>query len=283
MTGSRDNKDSGFTAIKPAAIDLTAASGTQDQKNPDKRSGQQPLLWLGVGAALLIAVIVFFLLPRWVPTPVIDPDQAATPKDTGKIISQKSTPRPPGTATAAADAPWEKARRSALRRESQEILGQLLEAQQTLEERGVETWAGNEYKQAIEHARSGDAEYSRQNYSQAHEHYARALDLFTGLLQGIETLFEETMETGNTALYEGDSAKAREAFKIALAIDPIDRAALLGMERAGTLDEVMELINKGDELLHDGKVEEAKVIYQQALDIDSHSDKAEQQIGRAHV
>ena len=282
MRADTSSGDAGFIPIKPATIDLTAASIAQDRKNTGRRFGKQPLLWFGVGAVILSVVIVFFLLlPRWVPTPVIDSDRVVIQTDAERTAARKSTSPPVTAATGTADAPWEKAQRSALRRESQEILGQMLELQKTLEEKGVTTWAGKEYDQAIQHARAGDAEYSRQNFSQAHDQYARALGIFTGLLHGMEELFNGTMEAGNTALFEGDSARAREAFKIALAIDPIDRAALLGMERAGTLDEVTGLVDKGDALLRDGKAEEAKVVYKQALDIDSHSDRAQQQLRSA--
>lgn len=277
MTGSDENRDAGFTPIKPAVIDLTAASGPQEQETGDIRPGGQPVLWYGIGAALLLGVIVFFLLPRWVPEPAVEPHQTSA-EQTGTAAGPDSAPQRPGVTSGTADTPWEKAQQSAIRRESQEILGQLLEAQQILEERGVETWAGKEYLAAIEHARSGDTEYGRQNFTGAHEHYARALEILTGLLDGVEALFAETMEAGNTALEEGDSARAREAFTIALAIDPIDRAALQGMERAGLLDDVMELVDKGDARLRDGKFEEARTIYRQALDLDGNSKRAEQQL-----
>ena len=276
MTGSND---SGFVPIKPAAVDLTAAASTPEQKK--RRFGKQPLLWLGTGAALLIAAIVFFLLPDWITHPVIDPGEAITrahPDESGQVLPGGNTPQTAGGRAAAGDAPWRNAQRFAQRKQSQEILGQLLDAQAILEERGVTVWGRKEYEQAIQHARSGDAEYSRQNFSQAHDHYARASDILTGLLQGMEGLFSDTMETGNAALAAGDAVAAREAFSIALAIDPIDRTALLGMERAGTLTEVMDLVDRGDVMLRDGKAEQAKGLYQQALEIDGHSERARQQL-----
>ena len=170
-----------------------------------------------------------------------------------------------------------------MRKESQEILQQLLDAQKILEERGVNVWGRKEYERAIEHARSGDAEYSRQNFTRAHDHYARALEIFNRLLEGVEQLFTSTMEAGATALSAGDADAAREAFGVALAIDPIDRTALLGMERAGTLRQVMELVDEGDSLLRAGKAEEARARYQQALEIDSHSERASRQLRAAEI
>ena len=279
MTHSEEIKDSGFVPIKPAAVDLTAAASPQEQKKG--RFGKQPLLWLGTGAALVIATIVFFLLPHWVTQPVIEPGETITrsePDESGQTLPERNAPPATGSTAAAGDAPWRNAQRFTQRKESQEILQQLLDTQATLEERGVTVWGRREYEQAIQHAKSGDAEYSRQNFSQAHDHYARASNILTGLLQGMEELFGATMEAGNAALAAGDAAAAREAFGIALAIDPIDRTALLGMERAGTLTEVMDLNDRGDVVLRDGKAEQAKGLYLQALEIDGHSERARHQL-----
>ncbi len=275
MTGS---KEPGFVPIEPAAVELTAAPAQEQKKG---HFGKQPMLWLGTGAALLVAAVVFFLLPRWADKPVVELGKAATrsaPDAPGPALPTGEAPGLPGSTAATGDAPWRKAQQFALRKESQEILQQLLDAQKTLEERGVTVWGRKEYERAIEHARSGDAEYSRQNFTQAHGHYARALEIFTELLQGVEELFSDTMETGNAALTAGDAATAEKAFSIALAIDPIDRTALLGMERVGTLDEVMGLVDRGDELLRNGRAEEAKALYQQALELDGHSARARQQL-----
>ena len=278
MTGS---KDPGFVPIEPAAVDLTAAP-SQEQK--PGRFGKRPMLWLGTGAALLVAAVVFFLLPRWVDKPVVEPGKTVTRSDPdapGPALPATDAPGAPGSTAATGDAPWRKAQQFSVRKESQEILQQLLDAQKALEQSGVTVWDRTEYERAIEHARSGDAEYSRQNFTQALDHYARALEIFGGLLDGMEQLFTDTMAAGASALAAGDAVAAGEAFSIALAIDPIDRTALLGMERVETLDEVMDLVDRGDELLRDGSEEEAKALYQQALELDGHSERARQQLQSA--
>ena len=275
-----DNKDSGFVPIEPVAVDLTAAKTRQQQRS--RRFSKQSLLWLGIGAALLLAVMAVFLLPQWLANPIAEPDNVTTrtypDEQLDQRISPGTAPKVAGGTMATGDTPWRKAQQFSQRKESQEILEQLLDMQETLEERGVTVWGRKQYEQALEQAKSGDAEYSRQNFSQAQAHYARVLNIFTGLLEGMEELFTVKMEAGNNALSAGDAVTAREAFSIALAIDPIDRNALLGMERAGTLAEVMALIDRGDVLLQDGKVEQAKALYQQALTLDGHSKRAQQQL-----
>ena len=281
MAGKNENENisgPGFTTIKPAAIDLTAASVTEKEKETSGRFNKRSWLWLSLGGLLLTGAIVVFLLPLRLPPAATDPSAiGAGPAVTEKSQSQGSR-QPVKTQTGTAESPWKKAQQSELRRETQDILAQMLDAQRTLGGEGVRVWAEKEYDQAIQHAEAGDAEYGRQNFAQARDQYARALDIFTRLLEGIDGLFEKTMATGNAALFEGDPERAREAFKVALAIDPLDRAALLGMRRAETLDEVTTLINQGDALLQAGKLEDAKTTYQQALDIDNHSRRAKQQL-----
>ncbi|MCY3752026.1 MAG: hypothetical protein OXG54_11595 [Gammaproteobacteria bacterium] len=279
-----EKRETGFVPIKPAAVDLTAGAGAREQNN--RRLRARPLLWLGAAAALCIAIIVFFVLPRWGPTLVVESGDAAgrtgpAAPDTVPMPAAGNTPQSTGSAAAPGDAPWRKAQQFSVRKESQEILQQLLDAQKALEQSGVTVWGRKEYERAIEHARSGDAEYSRQNFTRALDHYTRALEIFSELLDGMEQLFTDTMAAGAAALAAGDAAAAGEAFGIALAIDPIDRTALLGMERAGTLTQVMDLVDEGDSLLRAGKAEQAGALYRQALEIDSHSERAGQQLQQA--
>jgi len=104
------------------------------------------------------------------------------------------------------------------------------------------------------------------------------LIIFNELVERLDLVFEETMKKGNKALSDGDSKAAKEAFQLALAIDKLDRAANIGRQRAEILDEVITLINKGDNLLQEEQLQQAKTSYQQALDLDNYTSKAKQKI-----
>ena len=275
-------KEPGFVPIKPAEVDLTAAAGGKESNH--RHLPGRPWLWLGVAAVLSAVVIVFLLLPRWLPSPVIESGGKMSqdkPDASDTVPAQTAAKAPQAAAGATGDAPWRKAQQFSMRKDSQAILQELLDVQKALEERGVSVWGSKEYQRALEHASSGDAEYSRQNFSQAHDRYAAALEILNGLLEGVEQLFAGSMEAGHAALAAGDADAAKEAFNIALAIDSIDRDALLGLERAGNLTQVRALIDQGDALLRDGKPEQARHVYQQALDIDAHSTLARQQLALA--
>ncbi len=272
MADENEEKSStGFTQIKPVAINLTTKSPPDRSSSSKKRPKLNIFIWTGFSLLLITAGVVIFLLPRWINTADIVPTQVSTPADT----APQRTSQPVRTT---AGSPWERAQESKLRRDSQEILEQLLEAQKTLVNHGVMKWAEQEYTQAMQHAESGDKMYNQREFNQAHSEYEQALIIFNELVERLDGVFEETMEKGNQALADGDSKGAKEAFQLALAIDKLDRAANIGRERAQTLDEIIALINKGDDLLQDEQLEQAKATYQQALDLDSHSAKAKLQI-----
>jgi tetratricopeptide (TPR) repeat protein len=271
VDNNSENSDEGFTRIKPLAIDLTANSSS------DKAAGRQislkhsPLIWLGLGILLTSALVVIFLLPNWVNNPEAEPPALASPATATAPVAHKAKAKD-------AVSPWEKAQESRLRKETQNILSQMLEAQQVLSEKGVELWADEDYAQAMQYAATGDDLYNQRNFVNSRAEYEKALVIFSRLVKEIDVVFGTTMEKGNQALADGDAKAAMEAFQLALAIDVIDRAANVGKARAESLDEVIALVNKGDKLLEKGELMQAKESYQQALALDSHFDAAKQKI-----
>lgn len=274
MTGPNEGDNQarpGFARIDPAAINLTdaAAPPRGEARRP---LGKPLLIGLGLGALLLVAAVVFFLLPLWVAPTAVDAPQTAAAGPAPPVSGQLSTAAAPG------ESPWQAAQQSELRRDTQEILERMLEAGKILREKGVEIWAGPDYERGANHAETGDAEYARKNFAAAREQYAQALSIFEGLVDNIDAKFDEAMATGNKALEAGEAAKAREAFEVALAIDSMDRAAQLGLERAATVDEVRDLLRQGDALLRREQLAEAEGAYQRALALDKHSARANQQL-----
>lgn len=274
MTGPNEGDNQarpGFARIDPAAINLTdaAAPPRGEARRP---LGKPLLIGLGLGALLLAAAVVFFLLPLWVAPTAVDSPQTAAAGPAPPVSSQPSPAAGPG------ESPWQAAQQSELRRDTQEILERMLEAGKILREKGVKIWAGSDYSRGANHAETGDAEYARKNFAAAREQYAQALSIFEGLVENIDAKFDEAMATGNAALEAGEAAKAREAFEVALAIDSMDRAAQLGLERAATADEVRDLLRQGDALLRREQLAEAEGAYQRALALDKHSARAKQQL-----
>ncbi len=271
---STESSNEGFTRITPLAINLTANSSPESATKPKTSLKHSPLIWLGLGVLLSSSLVVVFLLPNWVSVPEVKPaaqTSSATPApQAARQISNKD-----------AVSPWEKAQESRLRKETQDILSQMLEAQKVLSKKGVELWAGEDYALAMQYAATGDEKYNLRDFANSRVEYEKALAIFSRLVEEMDVVFETTMEKGKQALAEGNAAAAMEAFQLALAIDAIDRAANIGRTRAESLDEVMALIEKGDKLLDLEQFEEARQSYQQALALDGYFDAAKQKIAEA--
>jgi len=262
--------DTGFTTIKPASIDLTAKSPSEKPPRPRAHLPKRLLLLIGFGILLLSAGAVIFILPDWVPDPQLASVTPSVPGATPAV-----SPRAPAPT---AESPWERAQRSELRKQTQEILAELLEAQKNLEEHGVKVWAEHEYLEAIGFAEIGDEHYSRQDFAAALEAYHHAHEQFQRLVDRVDEEFEKTMLQGNQALDDGNSRAAIAAFSVALAIDPLDRAASDGLTSAEKLDELMALVAAGDELLDAEQLEAAQGKYLEASNLDQNSRTAQQKI-----
>lgn len=258
--GNEGKPAPGFATIKPARPELSAraAAPVETARAP----ARLPWPALGLGLLVICAAAVIFLLPRWVPAP-----GAAQPAPIAPPPPAAAAPAPE-TRSGPADAPWLRAQQMELRRQTQEILAQLLDSQKQLSARNVGNWAADEFKQAQDLAAAGDAHYGRQEFEQAHAAYTDAQRRMTQLLEKVEPLFEQSMADGNRALEQGNAAAAAAAFDVALAIDPMDRAAAAGRARADTLDQVFAVLREADRLLAEEKFEEARATYQQALDLD---------------
>jgi tetratricopeptide (TPR) repeat protein len=269
MISNPDREPDEFASptIRPARIDLSRRSVDGAQAASGLRNPRYIAVALLFGLLIAAAVGVIVVLPDW--RPAIAPVTSQANNAGVKQAVAATTPPPPAaTAPPPGDAPWQKAIRSGLRKDSQLILEQLLEARKSLEEHGVMQWASADFEQAMTTAEAGDKFYNGQEFEQARDSYQKSLDALNGLLERKETLFEESMQKGLQALNDGDSAGAKAALQHALSIDPLDREAGLAMQRAGTLDEVLALIAEGDDLLAADQFEAAQGSYAKAQGLD---------------
>lgn len=263
MADNKSDSSDGMAPIKPASISLSTATPGKVEKgsNIDKLR-HSPLIWLGLGVLITASIVVVFLLPQWVSTQTATTTSAVTAPIPDKAVTV-SVPQKKAVS------PWEKAQESRLRQETQSILSKMLDAQKLLADKGVELWAGEEYAKAMQYAGAGDEKYNARDFAGSRIEYERGLEIFEKLVTEIDLVFEATMEKGERALSEGNAEIAREAFDLALAIDEIDRAAGAGRARADTIEQVFSLKQQADDLLENEELNDAKKVFQQALDIDS--------------
>lgn len=219
------------------------------------------ILWIILAVLLMLAAGVFFVLPDYVDRP--DPARNA---DSG------SSSRPAPSRPAEEDesiSPFEEAQLMRQRETAQETLGQLLELQESLEEQGVEQWAGDSYDEALSLAQSGDNAYREQDFVTAGEHYRESLATLQALEADLPRAVQAQLETGLQAIRDGEPEAARAAFELAMVMAPDNVEADAGLRRAQVLDEVLMLNEEADSLRENGELEAARELYREALALDS--------------
>lgn len=261
------------TRIKPADISFTPqrAAGKTASRSPRRQI--YPMLWPGLIILLVFVLGVIFVLPNWVSKPSVEVTQHSTDKHSPGSTAQTVTARKQTQAS-----PWDEAQQAKLRKDTQDILSQMLEAQDELEARNVKLWAEQAFLQALQQATTGDAAYRQRDFVQSLSHYQQALQTFIELLQSIDKLFDAAMQKGLQALEHGNSATATEAFQHALILKPGNQSAIKGTQRAATLDEVLALLAQADTLLQDDQLLQAKKLYQQVLGLDQDAEQATEKL-----
>ena len=256
------------STIKPADIALTRLAPEQQPAGTGKH-------WrpIAIGAGLLVlAVLVFvvlFILPDWQEKNPAVADTATVNGTAGGAVTPAPAP-----AARNQPSPWSEAQLARQRKATQDILSQMLNQQDKLEQIGVKQWAPEAYAAAGKLAEAGDAFYRQREYNKAKDSYQKGLDAFNQLLQQSESVFSQAVTTGYQAIDTGNSEAAQSAFKLALLIKPGDASALKGSQRAAKLDQVLQLMSRGNDLLQKKHLEDARSVYQQVLKLDPDTDGA---------
>ena len=267
-----------FGRIAPADVSLSHGKQPDDSPVPGRNGLSSRQTGLGL-ALFVIAAIVIFFLPDWIPPKPLPSDQSATTVTSSR---EAAVPGTSGGGVQQAVAPWSQAQQARLRQDSQEILAQMLEKHEALQQHGVQQWAGEEYRQAMQLADSGDGAYRSQDFQQAVDWYQQALAAFQHLLDRVNPLYEEMMQKGAAALAAHRTEEALRAFGLALDIRPADTLATKGLSRASTLDEVMRLITAGNKYRTRNELAKARQSYQQALALDSEASVAQRKLAETN-
>ena len=148
------------------------------------------------------------------------------------------------------------------------ILGELLSNFETLEQRGVERWAGTQYLKARELYAAGDKAYLERDYAAAERVYLESIDVLRPLFDQIEPEFQKALTGAQAAFESGDQSEALRLYELAVAITPGNPSALAGYERAKNLQSVLRLMDQGLEHEENLELEAAETSFRQAVTID---------------
>ncbi len=256
-----------------------SVSGDADAISEEERIAQQiappipqkpsPLMWFGLGGLAIVALLVIFVLPSLV-TGYELPLERRT--EVANMAVQTSA-EPEVTIS-----PFEEAQRAIQRKEAQDTLAELLELQIELDFFQVEQWGQLAYDAALQEASIGDEYYRTQDFVSANQSYTRGRDGLTELLNSKEDVLQRILIDAQNALAAADSATAQDLFSLALVLDANNEGAGIGLERAQALDEVTRLMAEADDLFEDGELEEARVFYDQVIQLDGYHETAPEKI-----
>ena len=215
---------------------------------------------------LLGAGFVFFLLPRWVERGAATPAPAAPP-------AAEAAPAP-----AAPDKDLE--RLAVAKRDFEVLRPTVAKRLEGLEARAAGVWGGAAFARGKRALTEADAAFARREHDAALASLRAAdADLVATEKLAAEQL-RATLAAGAAALEQGDAAAARGHFERALQIEPANAVAKRGLERTGTLGEVMASLAEARSAEERGDGAAAEAAYRKALALDRDTQPARDGLAR---
>jgi tetratricopeptide (TPR) repeat protein len=251
--------------VKPTQFDLAAQPQASNEPPPSVRreqSGTPGWVLPALGALLLVGAIVVFWLPGRVASP-----ELTTETEPSAARTEQAAPSPEPAASEQAS-PWSDAQLAKLRKEAQDILGELLDVQFRLQERGVTRWAPEPFAVATAAAQQGDALYKERNFVAAKASYDQALTQLLSLEAAIPEKFEGQLELARSGLEQGEPEAVASALELAELIEPAGPGLAELRTRESVLPEVQQLLSSAAEAEQASDLATAEQELRQAQDKD---------------
>jgi serine/threonine protein kinase len=221
-----------------------------------------------IGIGLVAVGIVFFVLPRY-----FENEQPARYQQAASSIPAKPEQE-------AAKKETDFAALARAKQDADDRRGPIEERLKKLAARAAEQWGGEEFKRANEELAAGDKDYEAREYITALEHFAAIEPLLTTLEKRAGEVLTAQLKAGATALHEGRSADAKNAFALAVKIQPGNKTAEHGLKRANTLDEVLNLVAGAERMEKETNPVGALEQFRKALALDAEAPRAAEGIAR---
>lgn len=234
-------------------------------------------LWIIFIVLLLLVVYVIFLLPNTFDVSDLannkghDTPQSVT--DEKVMIDKISQESVQHEKKKSADIS-EDLTHSQIKLDAEKLLATIIELEADLEKHAVNKWAPEEFAETIEQGRIGDEFFRQQQYNSAIESFQGAIDNLLKLQMRIQPTFDSAINRGEQALRLGDQPTSLNQFELAKAILPKDQRAIDGWQRAQTLEELFFLLQKGSSFEFHNQLQQAKSVYQEAIELDPLSSQA---------
>jgi hypothetical protein len=211
---------------------------------------------LALGAAALAAAAVIFWVP---PKKAVDSSEIA---EKARAAAEKE-----GEVRRTAEE--QRAAQEAARAKSEAARDRYNAAFKALDARAASRWATAAFSETRDVGAHAAQRYAVGDYLSAAEHWDAASAKLAELDKALPDALAAAVKRGQDALADAKTGAAREAFELALAIQPNHPPATAGIARAARLDQALALVDaaRGDEQA--GRASAAEAGYRKALSVDS--------------
>lgn len=230
--------------------------------SPDPRASRLKVITLIAFLALaIVAVGVVVVLPQ----------RLAQQQSTGRVVAAISASASANEQSVAdLKSHQHKAQSQA---EAERLLKEALRLQSKLEMEGVKVWGSQllvtSYPDALEKLAEADAHFNAQRFDLSANVYLETIGMLEQLASSRPERIQRALQAGKNALEQLNSETAIRQFKITLAMDPANREAQQGLQRARNLPPAMELMREAKLAEDNGELDRARNIYREALLLDA--------------
>lgn len=233
-----------------------------------------PWWWLAAGLLVAAALAVVLVLPALVEREFADSGGSELSEAPQKVRKPSS---------AAKQLVAQRAKRIQHKQSAESLLEQVLRRAAELESSGVAEWASGELAEIQQRIALADLALEEGRFEQAAAGYRELLQSFDALDASRPKRLTEALEAGRQALQQADGELARQQFLAALALQPDNAAASLGLRRSKNIARVVELTRQGQSHAERSEWAQALAAYQQAQALDPEHQPAQQGIDQARV
>ena len=260
--------------VAEAGIDPDSTAQTRMPEVVATR-GWPALKWAGLALLAAAIVGVFVVLPRIadsqrraMPSPAVDARAVAA--EAGDSAAQPTAPGAPSAAAVALD---------------------LFDAQQAaftaslsaLDTRAAAVWGGAAFAGAKSLGADAAAAMAAGNPELALDRIKVATRRLERVAAQAKEALTAQLAEGERALAAGQTALARQAFELALRIDPGSAAAQAGLKRSGGLASVLPILSEAENALRGNNPPRAMQLFEQVLRADPQNAAARDGLGRARA
>jgi tetratricopeptide (TPR) repeat protein len=267
--------------VKPTPFQAAAPAPASDEQVAASQVGTPAWVLPALGGLILVAALVVF----WLPSLVSPPATETVTEPTSASSDTRDEPAPPTSKPASEPAgeeasPWSDAQLARLRKESQDVLAELLDVQYRLEERGVTRWAAEPFEAAVTEAQAADDLYKSREFEQATAGYRSALEKLLALEAGIPAALEEQLQRGRDAIEAGDVQTLAEALELGELLEPGHPELAELRARGEVLPELIARMEEAAGFEDGGDLATAEASLQAAVALDGQHQRAASELAR---